>query len=741
MKTEDIIYVSGGSVSILGAFAVALSFCLSPVMRKHPAVMLVYIAVCDAMFALHWLVSGIFTPPVEQGHGAYCATHAAISIFFTLGSLNWNFLLCVDVLFTVYRPFDDAKRRMIWYHLYAWLVSAAGVTEVFATGNYGIAFHTACCILKASSSEWVFAIPIFVYAIFAFISCIICWRHLRNGLPVCKKQRSVFLKRHFLCVLSFAVLWVFPGLMHIAIVTGFNEDTTLFALRSVSAFTMSIQGLVIAFIRFSEPPVRHAFLRLFNRRFGNLSIGSDLQQPLVDNASISDDTTATSLSSSVFDRSPSYKVSDASEDADSDRCSETAIQAVQIARSIELAYSILTCLSSSFADSFHGSFVDPLEYSEREFSSSCYSEIQTKRVAVSLRASQFSRLDMDEVVKHVNFSTYAPSAFKHIRALHQCPADMLAASLSPASNVETILSAISATGSMGRSGSFMFRSHDGVYMLKTVSESERDFLIDDLLPSYHKHMIQNPGSLLVKIHGCFTIEMSGLKRVHVLLMKSAFAGGVGIGEIYDLKGSYADRQVVCSPTSLVPAGTILKDGDFRDRVKHLTLDEVSKRTLHCQLQKDVTFLLSQNIMDYSLLVGISKIVPSSPSNRSCVRDSQMTTDEFDLYISDSIDESIRTSTSSRHHFKCSRDGAVHFPLPVDGCCLESSNGSVAYYIALIDILQVYNRKKALEHGIKSFRYASTSMSAVNSTHYASRFLARMAEILSIPVAANDKNII
>lgn len=56
----------------------------------------------------------------------------------------------------------------------------------------------------------------------------------------------------------------------------------------------------------------------------------------------------------------------------------------------------------------------------------------------------------------------------------------------------------------GRSGSFFFFSHDNRFIVKTMSKSELDLLVNRLLPGYCKHMTEP--SLMAKILGVFTVD-------------------------------------------------------------------------------------------------------------------------------------------------------------------------------------------------------------------------------------------
>jgi 1-phosphatidylinositol-4-phosphate 5-kinase len=59
---------------------------------------------------------------------------------------------------------------------------------------------------------------------------------------------------------------------------------------------------------------------------------------------------------------------------------------------------------------------------------------------------------------------------------------------------------------MGKSGSFMFFSHDNKFLIKTVKEGEIAVLKKFLMP-YYQHLKRHPNSLLAKIYGFYSINI------------------------------------------------------------------------------------------------------------------------------------------------------------------------------------------------------------------------------------------
>src|SRR3546814_7265151 len=74
-------------------------------------------------------------------------------------------------------------------------------------------------------------------------------------------------------------------------------------------------------------------------------------------------------------------------------------------------------------------------------------------------------------------------------------------------------------------------------------------------------------------------------------------------EAYDLKGSFVNRTVL-QPGEKPTPGKIMKDNDLK---REMRLDIVVQNMLHGQLQLDTDWLVSHDIMDYSLLLGITGV--------------------------------------------------------------------------------------------------------------------------------------
>lgn len=168
-----------------------------------------------------------------------------------------------------------------------------------------------------------------------------------------------------------------------------------------------------------------------------------------------------------------------------------------------------------------------------------------------------------------------------------------------------------------------------------------------------------------------------------VIMNNWFNTSCTLHEIYDLKGSTVGR------TNVEGKGSILKDLDIKR--KFYMKSDIKQKFLE-QLEKDAQFLAQHNIMDYSLLVGISYNKDGSNLEIKKTRD-----DNSVISIFQEADGGI---LGYNHQEK--REEVI--------------------FCGIIDILQQYNGRKKLEHLFKSMAYNSDRISIVQPSYYAKRFV-------------------
>ncbi len=205
---------------------------------------------------------------------------------------------------------------------------------------------------------------------------------------------------------------------------------------------------------------------------------------------------------------------------------------------------------------------------------------------------------------------YAPCVFSRIRALM---------GVTPELYLESLCSGLSFIDFIAnsRSGQFFFYSFDGVFMIKTVRQDEKDFLLR-LLPGYYKHLLKHAlrpnnlsgandvsfypngnASLLTRFYGLHCTKLRHLRRkVHFVVMSSIYGANTSSRMIqFDLKGSQYNR-------SAQKEDKVLKDNDCIAMGVKLRVSRDKADALLESARHDAAFLARHGVMDYSLLVGI-----------------------------------------------------------------------------------------------------------------------------------------
>eukprot|EP01043_Picozoa_sp_COSAG02_P002646 COSAG02_NODE_62_length_43372_cov_14.404710_16_plen_403_part_00 len=291
----------------------------------------------------------------------------------------------------------------------------------------------------------------------------------------------------------------------------------------------------------------------------------------------------------------------------------------------------------------------------------------------------------------------------------------------------------------GASGAFMYFSADKRYIVKQMTEEEKNVLLN-MLGSYYEYMSQNPDSLLLRVVQCNQVQMyQGCSSVPILgrtvgkclrgrlyfmvfenlnfdalqetmdeiRQESLPAGDQATGATegeeesevqlraragvvlkesmlqYDLKGSWVNRTTIKKgpPAQSGAVGT-LKDGDLHEQI-YLPKDE--RNALILQMKKDTLFLSTtgRGIMDYSLLLGIKKrLMP--------------------------LTHTARRRTGS----------PTYFP--------NQGKAAASYNIGIIDILQEWNLTKKMERWAKLLLGKDIDgLSAIDAKLFQLRFMEAM----------------
>jgi len=305
------------------------------------------------------------------------------------------------------------------------------------------------------------------------------------------------------------------------------------------------------------------------------------------------------------------------------------------------------------------------------------------------------------------FIDYAPMAFQSIRASFGINDDEYARSMGPEGLLGNMvlgnLASLSELSSEGKSGAFFYYTADGRYMLKTVTPKEFH-LLKGMLMQYHRHISTHPETLIVRFLGLHCLRVMKKRKtarigkpkpmkLYFVVMSNMFNAPFEIHRRYDLKGSWVGRE---TPLEKQTPAVALKDMDFLRAGEKIQIGEERRARLLATLEMDSKFLASNNIIDYSLLLGI-----------------------HDLKDGSLPDDYAGTSGAQPLHQR-------------DSGGVVSKDRQAMYFMGVIDILTPYDALKKAEHCAKSIRYfySAAGISCCPPGAYAERFNKFMKGIIT-----------
>lgn len=154
----------------------------------------------------------------------------------------------------------------------------------------------------------------------------------------------------------------------------------------------------------------------------------------------------------------------------------------------------------------------------------------------------------------------------------------------------------------GKSKAAFFKTHNDKIILKQLTTgwtlAEKSALLK-FAPKYLDYITTTIPTILAKIFGFYAITVKATKEysMDLNLMEHLFCGA-DISKKFDLKG-VTNRISSCATIML---DTDWSSGHFSNQ---FPLSYHCKEIMSKSIYNDTTFLASQNIMDYSLLVGVS----------------------------------------------------------------------------------------------------------------------------------------
>ncbi|XP_028800956.1 phosphatidylinositol 4-phosphate 5-kinase 7 isoform X2 [Neltuma alba] len=343
---------------------------------------------------------------------------------------------------------------------------------------------------------------------------------------------------------------------------------------------------------------------------------------------------------------------------------------------------------------------------------------------------------------------YCPMVFRNLREMFKLDAAEYMMSICGDSGLRDITSP-------GKSGSIFYLSQDDRFVIKTLKKSELKVLLQ-MLPKYYSHVGEYENTLITKFFGLHRIMLRGGKKVRFVVMGNMFCTELHIHRRYDLKGSSQGRF---TSKDKIKENTTLKDLDLK---YEFHMDKKLRESLLHQIKVDCGFLESQQIIDYSLLLGLHFRAPENlkalaEQPESLTSDALKQGEQLILpkglllvahepsFVNTAPGPHIRGNTLRAYSIG---DKEVDLLLPGTGRLrvqlgvnmpaqanrklvedkVEASEielfevYDVVLYMGIIDILQQYNLRKKAEHAYKSLQFDPVTISVVEPKLYAERFI-------------------
>ncbi|KAH9685749.1 phosphatidylinositol 4-phosphate 5-kinase 8 [Citrus sinensis] len=333
----------------------------------------------------------------------------------------------------------------------------------------------------------------------------------------------------------------------------------------------------------------------------------------------------------------------------------------------------------------------------REVRSSDFGDRARIRMYFPRKGSQFTPPH-----NSIDFSwkDYCPMVFRNLREMFKLDAAEYMMSICGDDGLRE-------RSSPGKSGSIFYLSHDDRFFIKTLKKTELKVLLR-MLHEYYIHVKKHENTLITKFFGLHRITLRGGRKVRFVVMGNMFCTELRIHRSYDLKGSTVGR---CTDKDKIKENTTLKDLDLSFEFQ---MDKLLREYLFKQISIDCEFLESQQIIDYSLLLGLHFRAPEHLKALLELPTTATNSDSACLCFRFKVQLGVNMPAQANHKLldnECDSNEVELFEVY-----------DVVLYMGIIDILQEYNVKKKIEHAFKSLQFDPQLISAVEPKFYASRFI-------------------
>ncbi|XP_014674644.1 PREDICTED: phosphatidylinositol 5-phosphate 4-kinase type-2 alpha-like [Priapulus caudatus] len=334
----------------------------------------------------------------------------------------------------------------------------------------------------------------------------------------------------------------------------------------------------------------------------------------------------------------------------------------------------------------------------------------------------------ENMPSHFKVKEYCPIVFRNLRERYGIEDSDYLKSLTKCEPV--------ASDAQGRSTARFLMSHDHKFIIKTMVSEEVEQM-HSILKAYHQYVVENHGqTLLPQYLGLYRFTVDGAET-YMVITRNVFSQNLTIHKKYDLKGSTVDRSA--SEKERAKDLPTFKDNDFVNDGVIVHVGSETKAKLIEKITKDVEFLTSQHLMDYSLLVGIhdcEKAQEEAESRRQ--EENSNGIEEEDESPESDVSFDYKNTPPDSPVFSPDNQGYFKFDSLEFDCesdiygmkCSENAARKEVYFVGIIDILTHYGARKRTAQAVKTVKHgAGAEISTVNPEQYSRRFLEFVSKAL------------
>lgn len=315
---------------------------------------------------------------------------------------------------------------------------------------------------------------------------------------------------------------------------------------------------------------------------------------------------------------------------------------------------------------------------------------------------------------HFKFKEYMPLVFRNIRERFNIDEKLFARSFFIQPNI------MQQTGQSGSSKIYL--TEDKMFWVKTVASEEVE-VMHNIMPMYHQYIVESHTETLLPQYLAMYRTTIDAKLYYYVVLRNIFSPSKKIHKKYDLKGSQIDREAKESDKE--HENTTFKDNDFTQDNAKLFMGKGAKVSFLEKLGKDVDFLSSLKIMDYSLLVGIhdcDKVDSSDNEDENDLEEGFETGEDSGDGLEQEDNEDPQQRKFLRALSNCSDSHMLAFDPEFFSVPSSHVSKREIYYLGIIDVLSYYGATKKAAHAAKTVKHgAGAEISTVKPQLYGTRF--------------------